>query len=132
MLHTADVCCATRCVQIMRAYAATLILLGGSSTLRSRLRSGPPVSGHQPSVDVLFSSVAEVVGARAVGILLTGMGADGAQGLLAMARKGAHTIAQDEATCTVFGMPRAAINIGAAKVISPLGSIARQLFSKAA
>lgn len=106
--------------------------VGGSSNFHCRLRPGEPVSGHQPSVDVLFSSVAEVVGARAVGILLTGMGADGAQGLLAMARKGAHTIAQDEATCTVFGMPRAAINIGAAKVISPLGSIARQLFSKAA
>lgn len=106
--------------------------VGGSSRFYCRLRSGDPVSGHQPSVDVLFLSVAEVVGARAVGILLTGMGADGAQGLLAMARKGAHTIAQDEATCTVFGMPRAAISLGAAKVISPLGSIARQLFSKAA
>lgn len=106
--------------------------VGGSSTLRSRLRSGPPVSGHQPSVDVLFSSVAETVGPHAVGILLTGMGADGAQGLLAMARKGAHTIAQDEATCTVFGMPRAAINLGAAGIVAPLGAIARHLFSKAA
>lgn len=106
--------------------------VGGSANLHCRLRPGDPVSGHMPSVDVLFSSVAEVVGAHGVGILLTGMGADGAQGLLAMARKGAHTIAQDEATCTVFGMPRAAINLGAAKVVSPLGSIARQLFSKAA
>ncbi|MES2303114.1 MAG: chemotaxis response regulator protein-glutamate methylesterase [Pseudomonadota bacterium] len=106
--------------------------VGGSSSFHCKLRPGDPVSGHQPSVDVLFSSVADIVGARAVGILLTGMGADGAQGLLAMAQKGAHTIAQDEATCTVFGMPRAAINIGAAKVIAPLGSIARQLFNKAA
>ncbi|MBB3861832.1 two-component system chemotaxis response regulator CheB [Novosphingobium hassiacum] len=106
--------------------------IGGSSTYRCKLRTGDPVSGHQPSVDVLFASVAEVVGARAVGILLTGMGADGAQGLLAMARSGAHTIAQDEATCTVFGMPRAAISLGAANVVAPLGSIARHLFSKAA
>ncbi len=106
--------------------------IGGSSTFHCKLRPGDPVSGHQPSVDVLFASVAEVVGARAVGILLTGMGADGAQGLLAMARKGAHTIAQDEATCTVFGMPRAAINLGAANVVAPLGSIARHLFNKAA
>lgn len=106
--------------------------VGGSSSFHCKLRPGDPVSGHQPSVDVLFSSVADIVGSGAVGILLTGMGADGAQGLLAMARKGAHTIAQDEATSTVFGMPRAAINIGAARVISPLSSIARQLFSKAA
>lgn len=106
--------------------------IGGTSNYRCKLRAGEPVSGHQPSVDVLFASVAEVVGARAVGILLTGMGADGAQGLLAMARQGAHTIAQDEATCTVFGMPRAAINLGAANVVAPLGSIARHLFSKAA
>jgi two-component system chemotaxis response regulator CheB len=60
-----------------------------------------------------------------VGILLTGMGSDGAKGLLAMAQKGARTIAQDEATCTVFGMPRAAISLGAAKVIAPIGHIAR-------
>ena len=106
--------------------------IGGSNSFHCKLRPGDPVSGHQPSVDVLFSSVAEVVGARAVGILLTGMGADGAQGLLAMARKGAHTIAQDEATCTVFGMPRAAISLGAANIVAPLGSIARHLFSKAA
>ena len=106
--------------------------LGGSTSYHAKLRSGPPVSGHQPSVDVLFASVAEVVGARAVGILLTGMGADGAQGLLAMAQKGARTIAQDEATCTVFGMPRAAINLGAARIVAPLGAIARHAFSKAA
>ncbi|MFM2371936.1 MAG: chemotaxis-specific protein-glutamate methyltransferase CheB [Pseudomonadota bacterium] len=105
---------------------------GSGGHYHCRLRGGDPVSGHQPSVDVLFHSVAETVGPRAVGILLTGMGADGAQGLLAMARKGAHTIAQDEATCTVFGMPRAAIHLGAAAVVAPLGSIARHAFSKAA
>lgn len=107
--------------------------VGGSNTLHCKLRAGAPVSGHLPSVDVLFASVAEAaVGARSVGILLTGMGADGAQGLLAMAQAGARTIAQDEATCTVFGMPRAAINLGAARIIAPLGAIARHAFSKAA
>ena len=100
--------------------------------LSCRLREGERVSGHMPSVDVLFHSVAKAVGARAVGILLTGMGSDGAQGLLAMAQAGAHTIAQDEATSTVFGMPRAAISLGAASVIAPIGQIARHAFSKAA
>lgn len=90
------------------------------------------MSGHLPSVDVLFHSVAEVVGAGAVGILLTGMGTDGAEGLLALAQTGARTIAQDEATCTVFGMPRAAIALGAAGVVAPIGTIARHAFSKAA
>jgi two-component system chemotaxis response regulator CheB len=106
--------------------------VGGSQNLHAKLRRGQLVSGHLPSVDVLFSSVAEVVGAQAVGILLTGMGSDGARGLLAMAQKGARTIAQDEATCTVFGMPRAAISLGAARIVAPLGQIARRAFSKAA
>ena len=77
-------------------------------------------------------AVARVVGAKAVGILLTGMGSDGAQGLLAMAEAGARTIAQDEATSTVFGMPRAAISLGAAGVVAPIGQIARHAFSQAA
>ena len=106
--------------------------VGGTTRLRAKLRVGEPVSGHVPSVDVLFHSVAQAVGAKAVGILLTGMGADGAKGLLAMAQRGAHTIAQDEATCTVFGMPRAAISLGAAGVIAPIGAIARHAFGKAA
>lgn len=106
--------------------------VGGTSSFHCKLRAGAPVSGHLPSVDVLFGSVAEIAGGRAVGILLTGMGADGAQGLLAMAQKGARTIAQDEATCTVFGMPRAAISLGAARIVAPLGAIARHAFNKAA
>lgn len=108
------------------------LTIGGTNTFHAKLRPGAPVSGHMPSVDMLFRSVAEVVGKNAVGILLTGMGSDGAQGLLAMARAGARTIAQDEATCTVFGMPRAAISLGAAGVIAPIGHIARHAFSKAA
>ncbi|WP_421852780.1 protein-glutamate methylesterase/protein-glutamine glutaminase [Novosphingobium sp.] len=105
---------------------------GRSDQFYQRLRRGEPVSGHIPSVDVLFHSVAEVVGAGAVGILLTGMGTDGAEGLLALARSGARTIAQDEATSTVFGMPRAAIALGAAGVVAPISTIARHAFSKAA
>jgi two-component system chemotaxis response regulator CheB len=80
----------------------------------------PPVNRHKPSVDVLFESVAAAAGARALGVLLTGMGSDGAKGLLAMHRAGARTIAQDQASCIVFGMPRAAIAIGAVdRVLTP-------------
>lgn len=104
----------------------------GGHALCARLREGERVSGHLPSVDVLFGSVAKAVGASAVGILLTGMGSDGAQGLLAMAQAGAQTIAQDQATSTVFGMPRAAISLGAAGVVAPIGQIARHAFGKAA
>ena len=108
------------------------LAVGGTSALYARLRPGDPVSGHMPSVDVLFHSVAEAVGARAVGVLLTGMGSDGAKGLLAMAESGACTIAQDEATCTVFGMPRAAISLGAASVVAPIDRIAQHVLKKAA
>jgi Chemotaxis response regulator containing a CheY-like receiver domain and a methylesterase domain len=107
-------------------------LVKGDATLFAKLRRGAPISGHVPSVDALFHSVAQYVGADAVGILLTGMGQDGAKGLLAMSRAGAHTIAQDEATCTVFGMPRAAISLGAARVVAPITSIARHALNKAA
>ena len=103
------------------------LLLGGTNQLHTKLRSGELISGHRPSVDALFHSVAKVAGANAVGVLLTGMGADGANGLLAMARAGAPTIAQDEASCTVFGMPRAAIELGAAQAVLPLQRIAGQL-----
>lgn len=105
---------------------------GGSSGFYTRLRPGEPVSGHQPSVDILFQSVAERAGDTAAGILLTGMGSDGAKGLLAMHKAGAFTICQDEATCTVFGMPRAAIALGAASVIAPLPAIPDQIFRLAA
>ncbi|WP_353226629.1 chemotaxis response regulator protein-glutamate methylesterase [Novosphingobium sp.] len=108
------------------------LTLAGSTALCCRLREGERVSGHMPSVDMLFGSVARIAGAQAVGILLTGMGSDGAQGLLAMAQAGARTIAQDEATSTVFGMPRAAISLGAAGVVAPIGQIARHTFNKAA
>lgn len=82
------------------------------------------VNRHRPSVDVLFESVALHAGKNAVGVILTGMGADGAKGLLEMRKAGAHTIAQDEASCVVFGMPKEAIDLGAAEVVLPLGQIA--------
>ena len=87
------------------------------------LLDGARVSGHKPSVDVLFHSVARAAGANAVGVLLTGMGEDGADGLLAMKQAGAATLAQDEASCVVFGMPRAAIERGAVDQVLPLGAI---------
>jgi two-component system chemotaxis response regulator CheB len=85
---------------------------------------GPLVSRHRPSVDVLFRSVAQAAGANAIGILLTGMGDDGASGLAELHATGATTIAQDEATCVVFGMPKEAILRGAAGHVLPLGSMA--------
>lgn len=108
------------------------LLVGGPQILRTKLRGGDRISGHRPSVDALFQSAADVVGKDAIGILLTGMGADGAKGLLSMARAGALTIAQDEATCAVFGMPRAAIALGAASIVAPIDQIARHTFSKVA
>lgn len=104
----------------------------GAGVFYSKMRASDPVSGHRPSVDMLFRSVAETVGSHAVGIQLTGMGSDGAQGLLAMRNAGAYTIAQDEATCTVFGMPRAAIALGAAADVVGIHQIAQRTFAKAA
>ena len=96
-----------------------------------QLKDGPAVHRQRPSVDVLFDSLAECAGADATGILLTGMGADGARGLLAMREAGARTIAQDEESSTVFGMPREAIELGAAEQVLPLGEIAQHLAAPA-
>jgi two-component system chemotaxis response regulator CheB len=89
-----------------------------------RLHDGPPVGYHKPAVDVLFESIAQRLGGSAIGVILTGMGADGAAGLLAMRRAGAHTIAQDEATSVVYGMPREAAARGGAEVVEGLPQIA--------
>ncbi len=94
-----------------------------------RLDPSEPVNRHRPSVDVLFHSVAQVAGKNAVGAILTGMGKDGAQGLLAMKQAGAATFAQDEASCVVFGMPREALLIGAADEAVPLLSISERLLA---
>ncbi len=95
------------------------------------VKGGPPVHHQRPSVDVLLHSVASQAGANAVGAILTGMGADGAAGLLAMRQAGAQTVAQDEATCVVFGMPREAIRMGAAEHVVPLGQVAGKLLKLA-
>jgi two-component system chemotaxis response regulator CheB len=89
-----------------------------------RLNDDPPVGYHKPAVDVLFDSVARRIGANAIGVILTGMGADGAAGLVAMRRAGAHTVAQDEATSVVYGMPREAAARGGAELVEPLHQIA--------
>ncbi len=96
-----------------------------------RLHDGPPVNRHKPSVDVLFRSVAQAAGANAVGALLTGMGEDGAAGLLEMREAGAHTMVQDEATSVVWGMPGAAWKRGAADAQWPLARIAGALLDAA-
>lgn len=97
----------------------------GSGTHIVRLRDSDLVNGHRPSVDVLFNSVAQICGARAVGVILTGMGKDGAKGLLAMREAGARTLGQDEATCVVYGMPKAAHEIGAVERQAPLGELSK-------
>ncbi len=94
------------------------------TTYLARLGGDAPVNRHRPSVDVLFHSCAEVAGANVTGVLMTGMGDDGARGLLAMRRTGAITFAQDEATCVVFGMPKTAIELGAAAHVLPIGRLA--------
>jgi len=88
---------------------------------------GPLVSGHKPSVSVLFNSVAETCGAKAVGVILTGMGRDGADGLLAMRKAGAATIGEDESSCVVYGMPKAAFDLGAVEKQLPLSHIAEEI-----
>lgn len=92
-----------------------------------RLAERDPVNGHRPSVDVLFDSVAQVAGRNAVGVILTGMGRDGASGLLNMRKAGARTIGQNERTCVVYGMPRVAQEIGAVELQLPLGSIGEEI-----
>jgi two-component system chemotaxis response regulator CheB len=108
-----------------------LIAPGGKHMLLRRsgaqylveVRDGPPVNRHRPSVDVLFRSVAKVAGANALGIIMTGMGDDGARGLKEMRDAGAHTVAQDEASCVVFGMPKEAIRLDAAARILSLDEL---------
>ena len=93
------------------------------------IKDDPPVCRQKPSVEVLFNSVAKYAGANAIGAILTGMGDDGAAGLLNMRRNGAHTIAQDEASSIVFGMPKEAIECGAAEKVVPLSNVAQTLIS---
>ena len=93
------------------------------------VKGGPRVNGHCPSVDVLFDSVAQVAKSDALGIILTGMGGDGAKGLLNMRRAGARTIGQDESTCVVYGMPKVAYDLGAVEYQDKLGDIAKRTYA---
>lgn len=107
--------------------AAHLEVARGLNGLVCRLSPRDPVNGHRPSVDVLFRSMADVCGAQALGVILTGMGRDGADGLLAMSQAGARTIGQDEASCVVYGMPRTAWEAGGVQVQLPLTRIGQRI-----
>jgi two-component system, chemotaxis family, protein-glutamate methylesterase/glutaminase len=106
-----------------------MLLQGSGARYVVRIKDGPPIHHQRPSVDILFGSVARHAGRNAVGVLLTGMGADGARGLLAMRESGAHTLAQEEASCVVFGMPKEAIKLGAADETVSLARMAGSILS---
>ncbi len=105
------------------------LTISGARKRQCRLIAGESVSGHRPSVDVLFRSVAECAGADGVGVILTGMGKDGAEGLLAMRNAGARTFGQDEASSVVYGMPKAAFEIGAVETQLSLDRMASRILS---
>jgi two-component system chemotaxis response regulator CheB len=94
------------------------------------LDDGPPVNRHRPSVEVLFRSAAEVAGRNAFGVMLTGMGKDGAQAMRDMRDAGAYNVAQDEATCVVYGMPKEAVTLGAVQHVMPLQAIAPHVLAQ--
>ena len=106
-----------------------MLLVRSGAQYHVEIKDGPPVNRHRPSVDVLFRSVAKCAGKNALGVIMTGMGDDGARGLKEMRDAGAHTVAQDEATCVVFGMPKEAIRLEAAARIEPLDNIARLILA---
>ncbi len=119
--------------RVLIAHGNRHMLLNRSGALyHVTVKDGPLVSRHRPSVDVLFKSVARYAGANAIGAILTGMGADGAAGLKEMQDMGAETVAQDEASCVVFGMPKEAIRMGGVSHIVPLDNIAAMLLNLAA
>jgi two-component system chemotaxis response regulator CheB len=107
-----------------------LLLKRSGANYVTELSQAPPVNRHRPSVDVLFRSAAQCAGRNAIGVILTGMGKDGAQGMLEMHNAGAYTFAQDEASCVVFGMPREAIAVGGVDEVLPLGDIARKMLTR--
>ena len=138
-----DSLCAPRVIESKgneKVEAGTVYIAPGHSHLQVRktasglvteLLQTPPVNRHRPAVDVLFHSAAQLVGRNALGVILTGMGKDGAQGLLAMRQAGARTFAQDEASCVVFGMPREALLIGAAEEAVPLDELSERILKSA-
>ena len=106
-----------------------LLLKRSGANYMTELSQGEPVNRHRPSVDVLFRSAANFAGKNAVGVILTGMGKDGAAGMLEMKNAGAYNISQDEATCVVFGMPKEAIAVGGVDEIVPLQDVARRVLA---
>ncbi|WP_321870820.1 protein-glutamate methylesterase/protein-glutamine glutaminase [Paraburkholderia tropica] len=111
---------------------AHLLLARSGANYIAHLSDDPPVNRHRPSVDVLFRSAAQHAGKNAIGVILTGMGRDGAAGLLEMRKAGAFTLAQDEASCIVFGMPREAIALGAADEVASLADMSRRVMTRLA
>ena len=111
------------------SYHMTLVRSGARYSVK--LNQDPPVNRHRPSVDVMFDSVARYAGANTIGVILTGMGGDGAKGMLAMKQAGAFNIAQDEASCVVFGMPKEAIKLGGVDKIFPLDDIPAAILTQA-
>lgn len=115
-------------VYIAPGHSHLRIKRGGTGYLTELLATAP-VNRHRPSVDVLFDSAAELVGRSAIGVILTGMGKDGACGLLRMRQAGARTLGQDEATCVVYGMPREAALIGAVEEVAALDMLSRRVLA---
>jgi two-component system chemotaxis response regulator CheB len=109
-----------------------LLLERAGGKYRTVLSQEPPVNRHRPSVEVLFLSAARHLGKDAIGVMLTGMGKDGAAAMLEMKRAGAYNFAQDEATCVVFGMPREAIALGAVDEVVPLNNMAERVLARLA
>ncbi|GAU81394.1 chemotaxis response regulator protein-glutamate methylesterase [Bosea sp. BIWAKO-01] len=106
-----------------------MLLQRSGTQYRVAIKDGPHVSRHRPSVDVLFRSAAQYAGANALGLIMTGMGDDGARGLLEMRKAGAHTLAQDEESCVVFGMPKEAIELGAAQRVVGLARVPQEIMA---
>jgi len=104
-----------------------MVLQRSGARYSVQVKGGPPVHHQRPSVDVLLHSVARQAGQNAVGVILTGMGADGARGLLSMKEAGARTLGQDEASCVVYGMPREAARLGAVQTVAPLANMSRKI-----
>jgi two-component system chemotaxis response regulator CheB len=108
-----------------------LMLMRRGAGYCTRVTDDAPVNRHRPSVDTLFRSIARTVGKQAIGVMLTGMGGDGADAMLELSHAGAYTIAQDEASCVVFGMPRQAIMAGGVREVAALSEIASRMESLA-
>jgi two-component system chemotaxis response regulator CheB len=132
-----DVCEATSGLRLLAGNAyiapgsAHLLVTRRGLVGHTGLSDGPPVNRHRPSVDVLFHSATETYGKRAIGVILTGMGKDGAEGMAELHAAGAFTVAQDEASCVVFGMPKAAIDLGGVTKIAPLKEIVNIILRRA-